>query len=246
MLRILCGEEPENLLNTATMLFKLENKTDWFNDSLVEEMVLDIDKTRHVHDKVFESPVLGTIVAQQLSGGVKGLILILKSDYLKKGIPMRSSIFGDNCVKWLVKLSYMCDFSFYMSHFLDFKFGGDFSDKEFKYTPINAISDEGVVLTTCGEIIDYYISDLAKRPSYEDLNIPELDSSLQKPRSLEETVGTHEYYMANKEDCPYLVDATDPIVIQKMAMIDKMVHSRSKDELDSLNQEYTNLFGGKR
>ena len=155
---VICGREPEYLLNTSRHLFKLESKQDWFNDSLVEEMVLDVDKTEHIRGAVFDSPVLGAITADQLSGGVKGLILILKSNKLKSYHAMRSSIFGDNCVKWLIKLSHICDFTIYMSHYLDFYFGGDYSQgfDGYRNTPIDAVGENGEVLTTCGDVMKYF------------------------------------------------------------------------------------------
>ena len=88
---------------------------DWFNDPVVEQMVLDIDKTKHVKDFVFESPILGTIPPQMLSGGVKGLILLLK-DTDSDCRTYASTIFGDNCVEWIRRLSFEVDFNLLMCH----------------------------------------------------------------------------------------------------------------------------------
>lgn len=83
MMTVLCGKEPEHSLDISYYLFKLESIKDWFNDPLVEEIVLDIDKLEHIRDSIFYSPEIGAITADQLSRGVKGLILILKSNKLK-------------------------------------------------------------------------------------------------------------------------------------------------------------------
>lgn len=66
-------------------------KKDWFNSDLAEQMVLDIDDTEHIKDATFESPVLGTIPAQMLSGGVKALLMILNQDKIHT---YSSTIFG--------------------------------------------------------------------------------------------------------------------------------------------------------
>lgn len=67
---------------------------EWFDDPRVEDIVLTIDKTRHIKGNVFESPVLGTITFDQLSGGAKSTILALMGTepYI---FPI--SRFGDNC-----------------------------------------------------------------------------------------------------------------------------------------------------
>lgn len=158
MLKIYCGPLPKNVLNSAVYIFNNEFKSEWFNDSLVEEMVLDVDLTKHFKDQIFESPVLGFILPERLSGGVKGLILILKSERAKKFSAYRSCIFGDNCVKWIAKLSFITDFAIYMSHPLDFSFGGNSNDRDFQSTPINAVGMDGEILSTCGEVADYYFS----------------------------------------------------------------------------------------
>lgn len=52
---------------------------EWFDDPRVEDIVLTIDKTRHIKGNVFESPVLGTITFDQLSGGAKSTIFLKTS-----------------------------------------------------------------------------------------------------------------------------------------------------------------------
>lgn len=137
--------------------FDTGHRKEWFNDPLVEEIVRDVDKTIHVRDSVFESPVLGTISPHYLSGGTKALISILKSESIRNCAPFDSAMFGDNCVKWLAKLSFLVDFTIYMDTPLDFGMGGNIFDREFRNTPICAQGEKGEQLKTCGRVWEYYV-----------------------------------------------------------------------------------------
>lgn len=70
---------------------------EWFDDDIVKQMVLDVDKTVVKSQYCMESPVLGQIPPDMLSGGVKGLILLYKDPDYYTDI----SIFGENCQGWL-------------------------------------------------------------------------------------------------------------------------------------------------
>lgn len=229
MLKIICGEKPKYLLDTAVTLFNLEYNKDWFNDPLVKEMIKDIDKTEHIKDALFESPVLGTIPATTLSGGVKGLILILKSEQLDDYDAMRSSIFGDNCVKWLIKLSYLKDFTIYMSHYLDFYFGGNYSDDfdGFEHTPINAIGANNEPLSTCGEIMQYFIDndtfeykgDILQR-EMEEMRLREALKKCESPEYLEYIRKNH----------PYVIPMSDPYSIAYCKLAVKLDEATTESE----------------
>lgn len=243
MLKIICGDEPEHLLDTATTLFNLENKKDWFNDPLVEEMVRDVDKTEHIKDAIFESPVLGTILASELSGGVKGLILILKSKSLSDYTAMRSCIFGDNCIKWLIKLSYIADFTIYMSHFLDFYFGGDYSKDFDGYhnTPINAVGADGEVLPTCGAVMKYF----------EDNDTFEYEYTWIE-RKLEETrlqivldkCKDPNYVAELKKKHPYVTPMDDPFSIKFIELSEKLRTAKTEEERNVIIQELNTFIRG--
>lgn len=246
MLKIMCGDEPKYMLNTATTLFDLENKNDWFDDPLVKEMILDIDKTEHIGDKVFKSPVLGTITSTDLSGGVKGLILILKSKQLKNYSAMRSSIFGDNCVKWLIKLSYLKDFTIYMSHFLDFYFGGDYSEEfdGYHHTPINAIGDDGTILSTCKDVMRYfedndtfeYEGDIFQR-EVEEMQLREVLDKYKDPAYVKEVRKLH----------PYVISMDHPYSVASGELTEKLREAKTSEErdviIDQLKDLYTFYFG---
>ena len=95
--------KPELFLHSATKYFDAVYEPEWFDDQLVKV----------VSRNVIESPVLGQIPPQWLSGGVKGLILILK--YPKK-LEYSSCIFGGNCAKWICKLGDIIDYTLIMQH----------------------------------------------------------------------------------------------------------------------------------
>lgn len=238
MLRILCGEEPENLLNTATHVFKLEFQNEWFNDPLVEEMVLDIDKTKHIKDSVFDSPVLDIISAPELSGGVKGLILILKSELLKSYSAMRSSIFGDNCVKWIIKLSYLTDFTIYMSHYLDFYFGGNYSEgfEGFESTPINAVGKNNEPLRTCGEIMQYFLDNDAFEYEYSEHDTNEMNS-LQKLSNRHQDIDS----LKVQKQPSYVIPMDHPYSIALGNLTDKLYLAKTDTERDAIVKEIRNL-----
>lgn len=84
----------------------------WFDDEMVKEMILDIDKTICYSAYNMKSPVLGGMNYSSLSGGVCGLILFLKRD----GLNICSSAFGDNCIPWIVKIGQMKDITLVIKH----------------------------------------------------------------------------------------------------------------------------------
>lgn len=104
-------------LGSATRHFDIVFQTEWFLDSEVQQMVKDVDKTEWVAGRYFESPILGPISPYELSGGVKGLILV--SQYVpenRRPVAYSSGIWGDNCVEWLCKLSFTHDFYLVFTH----------------------------------------------------------------------------------------------------------------------------------
>ena len=229
MLRVLCGEAPKYLLDTAVTLFNIEHRNDWFNDPLVEEMIKDIDKTDHIADAVFKSPVLGTIPATSLSGGVKGLILILKSKQLNDYDAMRSCIFGNNCVKWLIKLSYLADFTIYMSHYLNFYYGGNYSKDFDGYhnTPVNAVGRDNEPLSTCGELMRYF----EDNDTYENKCYP-LQREIENARLMKSLKQCEDpaYLKYIHENHPYVIPMNDPYSIAYSKLAVKLDEAKTEEE----------------
>jgi hypothetical protein len=83
----------------------------WFDDELVKEMVEDVDKSKVVSRQCIESPILGQIPPERLSGGVKALICMYKEP--ESYIDL--IVCGPNCEKWISKISELSDFRAGMS-----------------------------------------------------------------------------------------------------------------------------------
>lgn len=84
---------------------------EWLNNELVKKMIKDIDKSEVLSPYCIESPYLGQIAPERLSGGVKGLMLMMFEDDFYTDL----IIFGENCCKWLALISKMKDVKCSMS-----------------------------------------------------------------------------------------------------------------------------------
>lgn len=87
----------------------------WLKDQLVKDMILDVDKSKVLAPYCIESPVLGQILPFMLSGGVKALILMLKTQYA-----VNASHCGDNCAKWIKKIAEIKDIEIDLEHIMYF------------------------------------------------------------------------------------------------------------------------------
>lgn len=115
MLHIYYGDMPEAVYNTA-VFFKNIYEESWITQPLSREMIADIDKSVVLDNAVIESPVLGKMPPLSLSGGVKTLILMAN-------VPDRifnASTCGDNCAKWLLKMSKTRELTINLRHLMDF------------------------------------------------------------------------------------------------------------------------------
>ena len=80
-------------------------------------MIRDVDRSEVIGAHLIESPVLGPISPKELSGGVKTLILMALDD--KEQI-FNASACGDNCAKWILKISRMKNLTINLRHIMDF------------------------------------------------------------------------------------------------------------------------------
>ena len=115
MLHIVFGRLPEAVFNTA-VYFKNSYEDSWITDDFAKRAILDVDKSVVLGNGVIDSPVLGKIAPNSLSGGVKTLILI-------KNEPERifnASTCGDNCAKWLLEIGRLQDITINLRHIMDF------------------------------------------------------------------------------------------------------------------------------
>lgn len=117
MLRVYFGDMKNSIYNTS-MYFSNSYEEEWFDDKLVKDMILDIDKSEVIGPNCIQSPVLGQIPPITLSGGVKTLILILK----EQDKIFNASQCGDNCAKWILKIAKESnkDIRINLRHIMDF------------------------------------------------------------------------------------------------------------------------------
>lgn len=147
MLNIFFGNMPDAIYDTS-VYFKNTYKDKWITSQLGRDMIKDIDKSDVISAAAIESPVLGIISPEQLSGGVKALLLISND---KKHI-FNASTCGDNCAKWILKISdeYKGKTTINLRHIMDF--GKD----EFKIKVLNTnkiVRNMTELITEAGEFV---------------------------------------------------------------------------------------------
>ena len=96
----------------------------WYDD-LAIKIINDVDKTEVIAPNVFRSEYWGTFSQRDLSGGVKMLLCLRHSeDFISKGydepFTIASSLFGDNCTRWIVEISNEIDVNIKVKHLLKF------------------------------------------------------------------------------------------------------------------------------
>lgn len=115
MLSIFYGNMPEAVYNPV-VYFKNTYSDDWITDDLSKKMILDVDRSEVISARIIDSPVLGAITPNELSGGVKTLIDIYK-------VPEKifnASACGDNCAKWILEIGDIQDVTINLRHLMDF------------------------------------------------------------------------------------------------------------------------------
>lgn len=75
---------------------------EWFDDPIVREMIRDIDHSTVLSSQCIQSPILGQIPPEMLSGGVKTCIMLYKMDNFLPDL----TACGENCEKWLSYIFY--------------------------------------------------------------------------------------------------------------------------------------------
>ena len=101
MLNIYLGKMDEAIYYPPTY-FDNRYEDEWITEELSVEMIRDVDRSAVVSSHLIESPVLGPISVKELSGGVKTLMLMAFDD---SGKVFNASACGDNCAKWILKIS---------------------------------------------------------------------------------------------------------------------------------------------
>ena len=79
-------------------------------------MIKDVDNSDVLSGECINSPVLGQIPPERLSGGVKTLLLMLNEpDKI-----FNASTCGDNCAKWILEIGKLKDLTINLRHMMSF------------------------------------------------------------------------------------------------------------------------------
>ena len=133
--------------------FEFGYEDSWIINPIVKEMIKDIDKSEVISSNLIQSPFLGPIPPVYLSGGVKTLIMILfdKTDAIQN-----LTNCGDNCAKWIGKISELSDKHIVLNHM--FKFDDNYPFKFILENNRSIISSEQEFIDNLLEINKWQIS----------------------------------------------------------------------------------------
>ena len=115
MLSIIYGKYEDSIYNTSVYFNNTFQKT-WLDDPYVRKLIKSVDKSEVIGDYLIKSKALGMISPNQLSGGVKTLILA----YFKPDIIFNASTCGDNCARWFLDMSKKEDRIINLRHIMNF------------------------------------------------------------------------------------------------------------------------------
>lgn len=115
MLTIIYGDAPQSVYNT-NVFFKNTYEPEWFETDIAKKMIKDVDDSDVLSGECINSPVLGQIPPERLSGGVKTLLLILN----EPDKVFNASTCGDNCAKWLLEIGKQKDITVNLRHMMSF------------------------------------------------------------------------------------------------------------------------------
>ncbi len=114
MLSIYFGEK-DHVLHGPSW-FRFNYRPEWFEDSLVQQMLCDIDRSAYVGGCLIQSEVLGPIPPERLSGGLKTLIAI----YKRPDLMFNATSCGENCARWLLEIGNREDIRVNLRYFMPF------------------------------------------------------------------------------------------------------------------------------
>ena len=108
--------ETENVEYGPTW-FKYNYKPEWLKDGFVQDMIKGVDNSVYVDGLVIDSPVLGPIPPERLSGGLKTLIMI----YEKPDLVFDATSCGQNCAGWLLEIGKIKDVTVKLEYLMTFE-----------------------------------------------------------------------------------------------------------------------------
>ena len=114
MLHIKFGEMDN--VNYGPSWFIANYHPEWLKDPFVQDMILGVDKSKYVDGLVIDSPVLGPIPPERLSGGIQTLIMI----YERPDLVFDATSCGENCSKWLLEIGKQKDVMVNLNYLMKF------------------------------------------------------------------------------------------------------------------------------
>ena len=117
MLKIFFGDNPgDDYIFNPDVFFNNTYEDEWITSEISKKMIKDIDRSEVKNSNIIESPFLGLISPERLSGGVKTLILMQNDT---KHI-FNASAYGNNCAQWILKLAKQKDITIRLGYIMDF------------------------------------------------------------------------------------------------------------------------------
>ena len=114
MLTIIYGGNTSNSIYNTSVYFKNTYEPEWLETDLAKKMIMDVDHSEVMSGECINSPVLGQIPPERLSGGVKTLLLMLNEpDKI-----FNASTCGDNCAKWILEIGKQQDLTINLRHMM--------------------------------------------------------------------------------------------------------------------------------
>ena len=111
MLKIYYGDlEADNYIFNPDVFFNNSYEEEWITDPFSVQMIKDVDKSDVLGPKVIDSPFLGSIPVERLSGGVKTLILMNNDS---------EHIFNASA-KWILEIAKKKDITIRLGYLMDF------------------------------------------------------------------------------------------------------------------------------
>ncbi len=115
MLSIYYGDiESEKYIFNPDVFFNSTYEEEWITDPLTKQMIKDIDGSDVVGPRLIDSPFLGPIPTERLSGSVKTLMKFAP-DHI-----FNASACGDNCAPWILKIGQEQDLTIRLGYLMDF------------------------------------------------------------------------------------------------------------------------------
>lgn len=99
MVSVFFGDDKEAILD-VDLYFNNVFLDEWLDDPFVREMIEGIDRSKVLSRYCIQSPILGQIPPERLSGGVKTCIMLWKMDDFFTDL----MVCGENCQKWLAEI----------------------------------------------------------------------------------------------------------------------------------------------